>query len=376
MTLKIMHVAETIKGGVGTYLKTFDDICGEDFLSSFVVPREHVDQLGPGKDVVTFPRPKRGLRAVAAMGRATERQARIFDPDIIFCHSTYALAALAWMRVRRSRARLVYCPHGWAQLRYPDQAFKRALVRACEGRLLSLSDLVLNIAKNDRRMAKEQKYKGRHVVVENAMPDLQKRPGANPYASDAGGLDLLFVGRFERQKGLDILLEAFATARKANPALTLHVVGAGVDEQVDLPEHLKAGIHFHGWVPATEIASYYAAADMVIMPSRWEGLPMVLIEALRASTPIMLADVSGMGELIEDDRSGIVLPELSSGALAKALSDLSAGRLKTMRSGARELYERRYGPDRFRCEMRDIFAALSSAGPSEITSETLNRANS
>ncbi|WP_343505058.1 glycosyltransferase family 4 protein [Alloyangia pacifica] len=214
-------------------------------------------------------------------------------------------------------------------------------------------------------MAKEQGYKGRHAVVENAMPELGGLPGPNPYNSAGGGLDLLFVGRFERQKGLDILLEAFSMARKSNPALTLHVVGASVDEQVELPEHLTAGIHFHGWISATEITSYYAAADMVIMPSRWEGLPMVLIEALRASTPIMLADVSGMGELIEDGRSGIVLPELSTGAFAQALSDLSLERLTTMRPAARELYERRYGPERFRREMRDILTGIAGEGPSD-----------
>lgn len=81
---------------------------------------------------------------------------------------------------------------------------------------------------------------------------------------------------------------------------------------------------------------------------------MVLIEALRAGTPVMLSDRSGMGQLIEDGRSGFVLP-LSVEHFAKALGSVDAQRLAAMRPAARALYEGRYGPDRFR---RETLAAL------------------
>jgi len=354
--MKILHICETIKGGVATYLNTFDTLCGGETDNIYLVPEHHADQLTVAGRIETFPAQGRGAGTVAALCRAALRMARAEKPDILFFQSSFSLIAMAWLRLHRVPGKYAYCPHCWGQVPYSEQPSKRRLVAAVEGRLVGLSDMVVNIAHNDRAIAEASGYRGRHIVVENALPDLPAGAAdVSPYdAGETKRLNLLFVGRFDRQKGLDLLLDAFAEAVKRNPDLYLHVVGAGVVDGGQAGPVAPPRTHFHDWVPPQRIAAYYRHADLVVMPSRWEGLPMVLIEALRAGTPVMLSNRSGMEQLVEDGRSGFVLP-LSVERFAEALGSVDAARLAAMRPAARALYEKRYGPDRFR---RETMAAL------------------
>lgn len=356
--MRVLHVCETIKGGIATYLATFEELLGDRIESRYLVPEDHVDQLPPGLNTIHFARERRGLRALAALGRAAREARAAFAPDILFFHSTFSLAAMAALRLppRSSPGAFVYCPHGWARLRYPDRPRKAALVSMVEGRLAGLSDLVLNISRNDAALARAHGYRGRHVVVENALADLRATPGPSPFVDVPGRINLLFVGRFERQKGLDILLEALPAAVARNPALHLHVVGASVEGGSAI-KAAAAHVTFHDWVVPERIADYYAHAALVVMPSRWEGLPMVLIEALRAATPVMVADTSGLGELIEPGASGYAVPP-SPDAFAQALASLHPEPLSALRPGARARFETRFGAERFRQETLEQLEGL------------------
>ncbi|ARE39237.1 Glycosyl transferase, group 1 family protein [Rhodovulum sp. P5] len=355
--MKILHVAEVVKGGIATFLNTFGTVCNQEagVENRFVVPDEQADYLLPELATVTFARERRGLRAVSNLARVARSEAVTFRPDIIWFHSTFSFGAMAWLRVRRVPGHYVYTAHCWGQLR--ETGARRVLVTAAERQLSRLPDLIVNIAENDRAVALSSGYGRRHVVVENALPDLTTWPDAAPFETGADRLNLLFVGRFERQKGLDLLLAAFAGALGRNPRLHLHVVGSG-SEGEDAAAGLPPGrITFHSWVPADQIAAYYRFADLVVMPSRWEGLPMVLIEALRAGTPVMLSEASGLPKLIEPGDSGLVMP-LDPVGMEDALAALEKPSLAAMRGPARALYERRYSESRFRTEMLAALKAL------------------
>ncbi|PIE09256.1 MAG: hypothetical protein CSA72_13425 [Rhodobacterales bacterium] len=359
--LKVLHVCETIKGGIATYLATFDALCHDTVASRFVVPSDHADQMPPDSDLVLYERKKRGAKAVWNLARTTRRAVLEFAPDVLVFHSTFSLGAMALLRASRLPGAYVYIPHGWARLRYTEAPSKARLVSLIERQLSGFSDLVLNISKNDKALAEAHRYRGRHIVVENALPDLARASERSPFEKVPGRMDLLFVGRFDRQKGLDILLEAFPPAQALNPAMHLNIVGASVLGESGGTASDHPAITFHSWVPPERIADYYAHADMLVMPSRWEGLPMVLIEALRAGTPVMLSDASGMGELINHNKAarpaGIAVPPESK-AFESALAALSSEQLVEMRLAARELFETRYGPKRFQAE---TLAALNSA---------------
>jgi len=83
-------------------------------------------------------------------------------------------------------------------------------------------------------------------------------------------------------------------------------------------------VHLTGFVPHDEIPSYLSNADVFALPSQYEELGSVLIEAMRAGLPIVAADTGGVPEIVEDGRSGILVPPADAPALARATNRLLA----------------------------------------------------
>jgi len=115
-----------------------------------------------------------------------------------------------------------------------------------------------------------------------------------------------FIGRLERQKGLDILLEAFPRVTSEIPQARLIVVGAGREETQfrSLAAQLGLGESaiFLGW--RSDIPEILADLDLLAAPSRWEGMSNVILEALAAGIPVLAADVHGTREILADGLYG------------------------------------------------------------------------
>ena len=130
-----------------------------------------------------------------------------------------------------------------------------------------------------------------------------------------------FVGRLEKQKGVSVLLEA---ARYLNelPDFLLLIIGEGPEEQ-SLKEQaedarlLKESVRFVGSLE--DAASILPAFDVVVLPSLWEGLPNVLIEAMASGVPVVATHVGGVSELVEDGRTGFLVRPGESRPLAEKI---------------------------------------------------------
>ena len=118
-----------------------------------------------------------------------------------------------------------------------------------------------------------------------------------------------FIGRLERQKGLDILLEAFPHVRSEIPHARLIVVGAGREETQlrSLATQLGLGESaiFLGW--RSDIPEILVDLDLVAAPSRWEGMSNVILEALAAALPVVATDSHGTKEILGDTLRGGLL---------------------------------------------------------------------
>jgi len=146
--------------------------------------------------------------------------------------------------------------------------------------------------------------------------------------------DAVIVGtavRFYPQKGLRYLVEAIPTVLKAHPETRFLLVGDGVERQMLEQMVEAAGIEkcvtFTGF--RRDVARLIGAMDIYVLPSLWEGLPLALIEALMAKKAIVATDVGGNTEMIEDGRTGFIVPPQNSGLLAERLIALiSSERLR------------------------------------------------
>jgi glycosyltransferase involved in cell wall biosynthesis len=129
-----------------------------------------------------------------------------------------------------------------------------------------------------------------------------------------------FTGRLERQKGLDVLLQAVAQT-PAHDALVVWVIGDGPELQAlrELSARLNIDqiVRFIPW--SSDIPSLLASSDLYILPSRYEGMPFGLLEAMASGLPCIVTDVGDCGELVSESGCGFVVPPEDVDQLASAL---------------------------------------------------------
>jgi glycosyltransferase involved in cell wall biosynthesis len=127
----------------------------------------------------------------------------------------------------------------------------------------------------------------------------------------AGRLAIGVVSRLSGEKGVDRALRAFAGLRARQSNCDLHIIGAGPEEAnlralaQDLG--LGAGIRFWGWQRQPQ--PYYEMMDLLLLPSRTEGMPNVVLEAMAMGVPVAATDVGGVRELLDGGRCGVILDQ-------------------------------------------------------------------
>jgi glycosyltransferase involved in cell wall biosynthesis len=156
---------------------------------------------------------------------------------------------------------------------------------------------------------------------------------------------LLCVGRLTPAKGQAILLESVAQLKQQGITVHLTLVGMGPDEQSlkNYAESLDivAQVTFTGAVDQDHILAYYNVADMFVLPSFAEGLPVVLMEAMAMEIPCITTTITGIPELIQQGQNGLLVPASDSQSLTQAIKQLAenpalrqqlgkAGRLKVL----------------------------------------------
>jgi len=159
---------------------------------------------------------------------------------------------------------------------------------------------------------------------------------------------LVFVGRLQRQKGLDLLLQAVARLKRARPSLAwmLWVFGDGPcrSEYEILASELGIAerVHFQGQVP--DVPARLVDVDIFVLPSRAEGMSNALLEAMAAGLPCVATRINGNIGLIQDGSNGLLVPPEDPEALAGALESLldSQALRERLAQGARSLILRRY----------------------------------
>jgi glycosyltransferase involved in cell wall biosynthesis len=193
------------------------------------------------------------------------------------------------------------------------------------------------------------------------------RPMDRSGACRAAGLDparryLLFVGRLDDQvKRVSALIRGFAALAAEQRDADLLVAGDGPDGQklrCLAAERAPGRVHFLGWIPGGDaIVPLYNAAECLVLPSRSEGFPTVVGEAMACGTPVLASRVGGVGELVIQDRTGWLFAPGDDEALAAGLSFVVSHPevIARMRPQARDLAEARVSPAVVASALRKCF---------------------
>jgi glycosyltransferase involved in cell wall biosynthesis len=165
---------------------------------------------------------------------------------------------------------------------------------------------------------------------------LPERYGAG--ARKREGARLIFVGRLAAVKGLPVLIEALATVRAAHPDATLTLVGDGPDRAAlaALAETVGVAkaVTFAGYRSQDEVARLLGEADVFVLPSFAEGVPVVLMEAMASGLPVVATRIAGVPELVEDGEHGLLAPPGDPDSLAAAIAALLSDPARRHRMGA------------------------------------------
>jgi len=131
------------------------------------------------------------------------------------------------------------------------------------------------------------------------------------------------VSRLSPEKGIDVLVDASVILRSVRRSLRVVVVGDGVSAaplaRRCQEQDVETVVQFAGRRPHEEVSRWMSAADVVALPSRSEGYPNVVLEALACGRPVVASRVGGVPEIIEDGTNGLCVPPSDAGALASAL---------------------------------------------------------
>ncbi|MER5311490.1 glycosyltransferase [Streptomyces sp. NPDC002773] len=300
------------------------------------------------------------------------RLIRTTGPDLVHAHS--AKAGLCARLALRGARPTVYQPHAWSF--EAVEGTVAALARRWERRAARWTHRVVCVSEAERRTGEEAGVRASWSVIHNGV-DLARfadTPAGTPTPADTGtgtatdtgdGPVVVCVGRLCRQKGQDVLLAAWPAVLAEVPTARLVLVGDGPDG-----DRLRAAagpsVRFTGSVDDT--APWYRAADVVVLPSRWEGMALAPLEAMASSRPVVVSDVDGARESLPPAHEPLCLvPPEDPAALATALGRLLGERELRHRLG-REAHEHvlnRFDVRRTGAAVADVYRELAGVRGTE-----------
>jgi phosphatidylinositol alpha-mannosyltransferase len=186
-----------------------------------------------------------------------------------------------------------------------------------------------------------QHFPGEYKIIPNGI-DLERfSPDVPPIDEFCDGkLNILFVGRLEKRKGLDYLLKAYKPVKQEIPNCRLIVVGPGTRLRRKYEKQVKhnrlTDVVFIGYVSYDDLPRYYKTADVFCTPATgWESFGIVLLEAMAVGKPIIASSVGGYARLITHGVEGLLVPPKDDKALASSLISLLKDEKLRLQMGAK-----------------------------------------
>ena len=250
--------------------------------------------------------------------------------DLVHAHGTRANSNTLWA-AKSLKIPVIYTIHGWSF--HPDQnQIVKKLRIAGEKYLVKNSTQNISVSVSNQQSGKAFIPSFNSVVINNGI-DLKKFNPQNTYKNIRQELNIpedkiivLFIARFTIQKQPLALIKAFAKAVSLNPSLHLIMIGDGDQKKEAIEIIAQSALENNSTLLPfrQDVPDVLANADIFVLPSLWEGLPIGLLEAMAMGKAVIASNVDGTSEVIQQNKNGLLIETTNLSAnLANALSVLS-----------------------------------------------------
>ena len=326
--MKVLHVGQMI-GGLGVYIRNTVTYISDEF--EFVIVHGETDNSKPvmknGKEVKEYTislyrklNPLKDLKGLIQVIRIIQKE----KPDIIHCHSAKG-GFIGRMAGFLTRTKTFYTPHAFSFLSTQNKIKKRIYLFL--ERMARLDSFLLACSESEKELGMEQvHYKEKRAYVwSNSVPDAQTVPPSDlketsPY--------ICYIGRPSYQKNPFFLVNVIREVHKAYPDIRFYILGVGYYspdlermKRIITQYQLENTIELFPWLNHNETMGYVKNALFYLTTSRYEGLPLAVIEAMSLGKCIVASDVLGNKDCVKNGYNGYLLP-LQENLFAKKIIEL------------------------------------------------------
>ncbi|WP_404651637.1 glycosyltransferase family 4 protein [Raoultella terrigena] len=301
---KILHIAETTMGGVGTIINGLTNNSIE--TSSVICPLQQSDII-ICEDKKCFNRTGRNLKSFYNLATVILKEIKINKYTTIHIHSSFAgviVRTLFLLKlIDKNKYCVVFTPHCFSFIMNVREP-KKKLYAIIERILANYNDYIVTNSNFEYQQAIQYGVpKGKLKIIYNGVnfDNMNIHPLMSVNRNNK--INILFVGRFDHQKGYDYLIKIIEGLDKNK--FFFNIVGDSVHDSVNRIS--SDNVVYHGWKKKEELSDYFANNDFLIMPSRWESFGLVAVEAQTNGLPVLANNTSSIPEVVLNNKTGILL---------------------------------------------------------------------
>lgn len=300
-------------------------------------------------------------RIISTLSRLVQREA----PDIIVTHHVKSHFLIKLLR-RSKQCRWVAFHHGYTA---PDR--KTRAYNYLDRWSLPSADHVITVCQSFAKDLADAGVPAQRISVQHNSVRAQApvspeevRALKNRFGIAEDERVVLAIGRLSQEKGHLDLISSFARLRNAHPGLVTKLVIVGDGPERDRLEaavrSLRLGerVIFAGHI--NNVRVFYAAADLLALPSHSEGSPNVVLEAMAAGVPIVATSVGGVPEIVEDNESALLVPAHDPSAMAEAIARMLSDEklVRHLTTNASALVTSRFSPETYVRSLAQLYQAV------------------
>lgn len=330
-----------MQGGLATYAKILFSADDDKGIKNYMILSDYNSEHNwplPA-DRIKYYSYKRSIGSIIPAMRVIHQHINDLQPDVIYCHSTWAgvLGRFPYLFCKK-KVRIIYNAHGWSFNMYTS-FWKKQIYAFIERLLARVTDKIINVSKYEMDSAVAMGLPEAKMVMIYSGISPEKSVINKKVKMPVDKVNLLFVGRFDPQKGVDFLLKVFKDYEEDLQHIHLWIIGDNVvSDGKGIDKKNTDNITFLGWIPHEELPAYYEACDAVIMPSRWEAFGLVAIEAMKYGKPVIVSNRGALPELVKEGVNGWIFDMDEYQACSYILKNITKGSF-SVRSIAEYFYK-------------------------------------